>query len=176
MEVSSALVVVDSNAAERYLSHRNFANFKAPCVKDPDKPHGPCIPCQKVGRSAEQCGPIELPPSRKPKLVDPEALLGNWVSQRIPQHPPPAKRPEHGLDLLGGTNISMSAPPATAQNLDPPDPTVNDLYLPVFSGLGLGLQDLRMDLTNLDDLMSWVNCEPDSWFDPWLNEDPRSQE
>jgi len=117
---------------------------KAPCVKDLNDPDGPCVPCRKAGLTASTCGPISLPPSRMAKLRAPQALLGNWIPEnhlRLPLASPPAHRPEHGLDLLGGTDSAISDA-ATVEDLGMHD--LNSLDVDSFVARPLDIDDLNI--------------------------------
>jgi hypothetical protein len=61
------------------------------------------------------------------KLYGPQVLLGNWIPGDDRLGPPPANRPEHGLDLLGGSDSAISAPTETVEDLVMPDLHVQDL-------------------------------------------------
>lgn len=126
------------------------------------------MPCQKAGRSGAECGPIELPLSRRAKLPDPQALLGKWLAGDYLQPPPPAPhpehRPEHGLDLLGDMGISLMVPPSTAQDFGVQGHTTDhNLGDPTIDVQELGSQEIYFDLNNF---------EVDPYFKIWLEENP----
>jgi hypothetical protein len=59
---------------------------RAPCVLDPDDPHGGCIPCKKSGRGSD-CGERKYPPPKNRPLGDKETEKRTeaWIEHIPPE-------------------------------------------------------------------------------------------
>ena len=149
MAKTNASVAVDSNAVKRYSTHlpSQLLLMKAPCVRDPNDPTGPCIPCKNARISANICGPSLPPRSRRNKAVP--ADLSNWrPDAQAPPLSPPKERPEHGLDQKALPSLIIGS----------------------FAGsvAALGAQEISLSL--IDVKADHVDFEPNHVLEAWLEE------
>ena len=88
--------------------------MKAPCLPDPDDPHGPCIPCIKAGR-AKLCGLRTYPPPKAKHLGDDETVrrFGSYMHYLDPET---RERVKAAAALAQQKERSMTTPDTHIEN------------------------------------------------------------